>query len=65
MSMARSVLLLSLLLFISIVSSAPSYEHIALQAADQCDWIGRLVFFAIFFISSLIHITILQNDFYT
>ncbi|XP_033197747.1 meteorin-like protein [Bombus vosnesenskii] len=38
--MACSVLLLSLLLLISIVSSAPSYEHVALQAADQCDWIG-------------------------
>lgn len=34
------MLLLFLLMFISIVSSAPSYEHVALQAADQCDWIG-------------------------
>lgn len=38
--MLCSVLLLSLLLLISIVSSAPFYEHVALQAADQCDWIG-------------------------
>ncbi|XP_076627179.1 meteorin [Colletes latitarsis] len=34
------VLLPSLLLRISIVSSAPTYEHAAFQAADQCDWIG-------------------------
>ncbi|XP_076229672.1 meteorin isoform X2 [Nomia melanderi] len=35
--------LLSLLLqrHTDIVSSAPTYEHAALQAADQCDWIGR------------------------
>ncbi|KZC13754.1 Meteorin-like protein [Dufourea novaeangliae] len=25
---------------IHLVSSAPTYEHAALQAADQCDWIG-------------------------
>ena len=38
----RLIYLLSLLLHnISIVSSAaPTYEHAALQAADQCDWIG-------------------------
>ncbi|XP_076756869.1 meteorin [Xylocopa sonorina] len=36
----RTVLLLFLLL-LSIVSSASSiYEHVALQSADQCDWIG-------------------------
>ncbi|XP_003699826.2 meteorin [Megachile rotundata] len=38
---ARSLLLLFSLLLISIVSSAPTYEHVALQTiADQCDWIG-------------------------
>ncbi|XP_029041934.2 meteorin-like protein [Osmia bicornis bicornis] len=38
---ARSMLLLFSLLLISIVSSAPTYEHVALQTtADQCDWIG-------------------------
>ncbi|XP_076175269.1 meteorin [Ptiloglossa arizonensis] len=36
---ACSVLLLSLLR-ICIVSSAPMYEHAALQGADECDWIG-------------------------
>ncbi|XP_078033843.1 meteorin [Augochlora pura] len=34
--------LISLLLhqYVNVVSSAPTYEHAALQAADQCDWIG-------------------------
>lgn len=39
----RSLLLLFLPflpLLVSIVSAAPTYEHVALQAADQCDWIG-------------------------
>ncbi|XP_017798627.1 PREDICTED: meteorin-like protein [Habropoda laboriosa] len=40
MFIVRSMLLLFLLLLISIVSSASTYEHAALQAADQCDWMG-------------------------
>ncbi|CAK9834381.1 Meteorin-like protein [Anthophora retusa] len=36
----RLMLLLFLLVLVSIVSSASTYEHAALQAADQCDWIG-------------------------
>lgn len=31
---------LFLLLHISIVSSVPTYEHAAIQTADQCDWVG-------------------------
>lgn len=36
----RPAVLPFFLLFVNIVSSAPTYEHVALQAGDQCDWIG-------------------------
>lgn len=40
--LAFTVGLISLLLhqYVHVVSSAPTYEQGALQAADQCDWIG-------------------------
>ncbi|XP_076241699.1 meteorin [Calliopsis andreniformis] len=34
------MLSLSLVLCVSIVSSIPTYDHAAIQTADQCDWVG-------------------------